>query len=219
MLNRNEYKNSSHNWYLTGDKAVTWKVAIAVVSDVAVHLLVQRPEGADVGVGHRVKHIYLKVQKMVSIKNRKKEKAFQGNKILYLQDNDKIQRLVYALPEMILIYLCYDYGACEDYDADHRDHESNVILSSDILHMNVITNLTNLCSLFFSASLSSSISFKLFSGVDSSTASWDLKLNNQIAIPIHLFILNDHFRGRGRQLWHGKGCHDVKMRSVSQNTV
>ena len=29
---------------------------------------------------------------------------------------------------LILNHLCYDNGACEDYYADHGDHESNVIL-------------------------------------------------------------------------------------------
>ena len=45
--------------YLTRHKAVAWKIAVPVVPDVAVDRLVQRPEGADVGVRHRVKHINL----------------------------------------------------------------------------------------------------------------------------------------------------------------
>ena len=55
-------------YYLTGDEAIAWKIAVPVVSDVAVDRLVQRPEGADVGVRHGVEHINL-VKKVRIVKS------------------------------------------------------------------------------------------------------------------------------------------------------
>ena len=45
--------------HLAGHVSVAGDVAVAVVADVAARLLVQRPEGGDVGVRHRVQHVDL----------------------------------------------------------------------------------------------------------------------------------------------------------------
>ena len=45
--------------HLAGHISVAGDVAVAVVADVAARLLVQRPEGGDVGVRHRVQHVDL----------------------------------------------------------------------------------------------------------------------------------------------------------------
>ena len=45
--------------HLAGHVSVAGDVPVAVVSDVAPRLLVQGPEGGDVGVRHRVKHVDL----------------------------------------------------------------------------------------------------------------------------------------------------------------